>query len=254
MFFKVSDRGYQSSSRSFLFTLCNKNGYRPEKLPLRRTPDEYAICDRTRFGPVFGGPVFGGDCDLYIAYNAGGKKASYTEPHTYARPQGATSDGMCDVFAGTCKFTPDEMEVFHECRRNLLGYTGDLFHFFSDPTLVSDRGYQSSSRSFLFTLCNKNGYRPEKLPLRRTPDEKAICDHTGCGPVFGGDSAFGDPWFGFGCDLLIDDNAGGEKTCSTEPYKYARPQGASSDGPCDVFAGTLKFTPDEMEVFHEVVD
>ncbi|EDO29560.1 predicted protein [Nematostella vectensis] len=107
----MSDRGWQSSSRSFLFTLCNKNGYRPEKLPLRRTPDEYAIYDHTSFGPVFGGPVFS---DLFIDDNAGGNEVSCTDPLMYARPQGATFDGPCDVFAGTCKFTPNEMEVFHE--------------------------------------------------------------------------------------------------------------------------------------------
>ncbi|XP_032227838.1 tripartite motif-containing protein 45 isoform X2 [Nematostella vectensis] len=110
----MSDRECQSSSRSFLFTLCNKNGYRPEKLPLRDPPDEYAIYDHTSCGPVFGGPVFGGDCDLLITDNAGGNKVSCTEPSTYARPQGATSDGPCDVFAGKYTFTPDEMEVFHE--------------------------------------------------------------------------------------------------------------------------------------------
>ncbi|EDO27529.1 predicted protein [Nematostella vectensis] len=104
----MSGGGYQSSTKSFLFTLCNKNGYRPEKLPLRRAPDEYAICDDTRYGPMFGG------FDLCIAGNAGGNKVSCTEPHKYARPQGAPSDGKCDVFAGTWKFTPDEMEVFHE--------------------------------------------------------------------------------------------------------------------------------------------
>ncbi|EDO30848.1 predicted protein [Nematostella vectensis] len=109
--------------------------------------------------------------------------------------------------------------------------------------ILSDRGHQSSTKSFLFTLCNKNGYRPEKLPLRRTPDGCAIWDHTSCGP-----------WFGGGWDLLIADNAGGNEVSYTEPRTYARPQGVPSDGPCDVFAGTSTFTPDEMEVFHEVVD
>ncbi|XP_048578204.1 tripartite motif-containing protein 45-like isoform X2 [Nematostella vectensis] len=108
---------------------------------------------------------------------------------------------------------------------------------------MSDRGWQSSSRSFLFTLCNKNGYRPEKLPLRRTPDGCAICDYTSCGPVFGG-----------GSDLFIADNAGGNEESYTWSHTYARPQGAPSDGRCDVFAGKYRFTPDEMEVFHEVVD
>ncbi|XP_048578185.1 uncharacterized protein LOC116612999 isoform X1 [Nematostella vectensis] len=116
----MSDRGWQSSSKSFLLTLCNKNGYRPEKLPLRRTPDRYAICDDTRHGPVFGVdpvfgvPSFGGCSDLFIADNAGGNEESYTRSHTYARPQGVTSDGSCDVFADKYRFTPDEMEVFHE--------------------------------------------------------------------------------------------------------------------------------------------
>ncbi|EDO26648.1 predicted protein, partial [Nematostella vectensis] len=104
-----SGLGYQSSSISFLFTLCNKNGYRPEKLPLRDPLDEYAIWDDTRYGPVFGS--FG---DLFIVDNAGGNEGSYTWSQTYARPQGAPSDGECDVFAGKYRFTPDEMEVFHE--------------------------------------------------------------------------------------------------------------------------------------------
>ncbi|XP_048578198.1 tripartite motif-containing protein 45 isoform X1 [Nematostella vectensis] len=105
----MSGLGYQSSSISFLFTLCNKNGYRPEKLPLRDPLDEYAIWDDTRYGPVFGS--FG---DLFIVDNAGGNEGSYTWSQTYARPQGAPSDGECDVFAGKYRFTPDEMEVFHE--------------------------------------------------------------------------------------------------------------------------------------------
>ncbi|EDO27186.1 predicted protein, partial [Nematostella vectensis] len=124
-----------------------------------------------------------------------------------------------------------------------------VFGGYSDVAwTMSGRGYQSSTKSFLFTLRNKNGYRPEKLPLKRTPDEQAIWDHRSCGP------AFGDPWFGCGRDLFIADNAGGNKASCTEPHKYARPQGATSDGPCDVFAGEHRFTPDEMEVFHEVVD
>ncbi|XP_048577411.1 uncharacterized protein LOC116611725 [Nematostella vectensis] len=124
-----------------------------------------------------------------------------------------------------------------------------VFGGYSDVAwTMSDRGWQSSSRSFLFTLCNKNGYRPEKLPLRDPPDKFAIYDHTSYGQVFG------DPWFCGGSDLYIADNAGGNKVSRTEPHKYARPQGATFDGPCDVFAGTWTFTPDEMEVFHEVVD
>ncbi|XP_048578080.1 uncharacterized protein LOC116617352 [Nematostella vectensis] len=119
-----------------------------------------------------------------------------------------------------------------------------VFGGYSDVAwTMSDRGWQSSSKSFLYTLCNKNGYRPEKLPLRDPPDRIAIRDHTSCGPVFGG-----------GGDLFIADNAGGNEESYTEPHTYARPQGATSDGPCDVFAGTWSFTPDEMEVFHEVVD
>ncbi|EDO33889.1 predicted protein [Nematostella vectensis] len=119
-----------------------------------------------------------------------------------------------------------------------------VFGGYSDVAwTMSDRGWQSSSKSFLYTLCNKNGYRPEKLPLRDPPDRIAIRDHTSCGPVFGG-----------GGDLFIADNAGGNEESYTEPHTYARPQGVTSDGPCDVFAGTWSFTPDEMEVFHEVVD
>ncbi|XP_032238174.2 tripartite motif-containing protein 45 isoform X2 [Nematostella vectensis] len=105
----MTDRGYQSSSASFLYSLFSRYGYRPEKLPLSATPGQQAIFDSTDRGPSFGGGH-----DLYISNEAGSNSQSYTNPYSYACPQGGTTNNYCNVFAGTQNFTPDDMEVFYE--------------------------------------------------------------------------------------------------------------------------------------------
>ena len=102
---------YYSSYKSFLFTLYNTYGYRPQKLTLYRWR-YYAIYDSSGYGPTFGGGH-----DLYIRDYANTYSGSYTNAgHTYYSPYGCSGyRSYCSVFAGSYRsFTLSDIEVFYE--------------------------------------------------------------------------------------------------------------------------------------------
>ena len=106
---------YWYDSNAFLFSLVNKPGWAPIKLPQtgkNTSRRQYSIY----FNPSFG-PTFGGGNDIYISNYASSNRNSYGNlGHTYSPPSGY-SDGntLAKIFlAGTYSFTPDEVETFYE--------------------------------------------------------------------------------------------------------------------------------------------
>ena len=106
---------YYYDSQAFLFSLVNKPGWAPVKLPQTGTYSYYnshSIYDCSSYGPTFGG---GHDID--IADYASSSSSSYTTlGHTYSTPSGYSygSTFTQTFLAGTHNFTPDEVETFYE--------------------------------------------------------------------------------------------------------------------------------------------
>jgi len=103
---------YVSSSKSFIYSLHNVNGYYPMKLQIKSGQEGYAIYTHPSHGPTFGSGH-----DIHISNNAGGVQGSYfTCGHSYHLPPGYSSvNSSCHAsFAGSQSFTPTDIEVFYE--------------------------------------------------------------------------------------------------------------------------------------------
>ena len=96
---------YNTSSKSFIFSLRNKEGLAPFK----------SMVTNTSFSVYRGsscGPTFGEGHDIYIADNANQNANSYTNFGTsYSLPNEVTD--RYTILAGTRYFSPDEVEVFY---------------------------------------------------------------------------------------------------------------------------------------------
>ena len=100
--------GYHYDSHAFLFSLVNKPGWAPVKLPQYRYY-QYAIHGHCSAY----GPIFGGGHDLYIANYASSNSHSTAHlGYTYSPPSGYGSGST--FLAGGGNFTPDEVEIFYE--------------------------------------------------------------------------------------------------------------------------------------------
>jgi len=106
-----SSGGYASSSKSFIYSLYNINGYAPVKLQIASGRKQYAIYRDSSHGPRFGGAN-----DIYISNNAASNRQSHTYCGiTYPLPPGYSSCcSSCTFYAGSYKFTPTDIEVFYE--------------------------------------------------------------------------------------------------------------------------------------------
>ena len=118
IFFSLIDDSsskYQYDSKAFLFSLVNKPGWAPVKLPQTGTYSSnraYSVRFRSSFGPTFGGGY-----DIKISNSASSNSDSYSNlGHTYSPPSGYSySSTFAQTFlAGTYYFTPDEVETFYE--------------------------------------------------------------------------------------------------------------------------------------------
>ena len=107
--------GYYYDSQAFLFSLVNKPGWAPVKLPQTGTYSYYnshSIYDCSSYGPTFGG-----GWDIVIYDYASSSDNSYTNlGYTYSPPSGYSygSTFTQTFLAGTYQFTPDEVETFYE--------------------------------------------------------------------------------------------------------------------------------------------
>ncbi|XP_074627721.1 obscurin-like isoform X2 [Acropora palmata] len=108
-----SSCGFASSSKSFIYSLYNINGFSPVKLQIKSGRQIYAIYRCSRYGPTFGGGH-----DIHISNNAASNRNSYTYcGNTYSLPPGYSSSySSCRFYAGggSYKFTPTDVEVFYE--------------------------------------------------------------------------------------------------------------------------------------------
>ena len=110
-----SSNKYQYDSKAFLFSLVNKPGWAPVKLPQTgrySSRRAHSVCMVSSLGPTFGGGY-----DICISNSASSNSNSYSNlGYTYSPPSGY---GYISTFAqtflaGTYKFTPDEVETFYE--------------------------------------------------------------------------------------------------------------------------------------------
>ena len=116
--FLIFPTGYRCSyhydSQAFLFSLVNKPGWAPVKLP---QTGAYSSYSRSIYDCSSYGPIFGGGHDIYIANYASSSSSSYTNfVYTYSPPSGYSyqSTFTWTFLAGTYQFTPDEVETFYE--------------------------------------------------------------------------------------------------------------------------------------------
>ena len=108
----VSNCGHLYSSKAFLFSLVNKPGWAPVKLPQtgKYSSSRHSIYSCSSYGPTFGG---GGD--IYIPSSS--DTNSYTNlGYTYSPPSGHSygSSFTKSFLAGSYTFQPNEVEVFYE--------------------------------------------------------------------------------------------------------------------------------------------
>ena len=110
-FLPLGSGGYASSSKSFIYSLYNINGYAPVKLQIKSGQSQYAVVRDSSYGPTFGGGF-----DINIKNNAASHRQSYAYcGSTYPLPPGYSSSGSsCTFYAGSYRFTPTDIEVFYE--------------------------------------------------------------------------------------------------------------------------------------------
>ncbi|XP_068761361.1 uncharacterized protein [Montipora capricornis] len=106
-----SSCAYASSSKSFIYSLYNINGYAPVKLQVKSGRQSFAIHGCSSYGPTFGSGH-----DIHISNNAASNRDSYTScGYSYPLPPGySSSRSSCRFFAGggSHMFTPTDVEVF----------------------------------------------------------------------------------------------------------------------------------------------
>ncbi|XP_015756478.1 PREDICTED: hemicentin-2-like isoform X4 [Acropora digitifera] len=108
-----SSCAWASSSKSFIYSLYNINGFSPVRLQIKSRWQSRAIYRCSGYGPSFGGGH-----DIHISNNSASNRNSYTYcGHTYHLPPGYSSSGRsCRFYAGggSFYFTPTDVEVFYE--------------------------------------------------------------------------------------------------------------------------------------------
>ncbi|KAK3741715.1 hypothetical protein QZH41_012907, partial [Actinostola sp. cb2023] len=100
---------YAASSKAFLFSLYNKNGYQPFKVTVKNPPNAKALCGYAKFGPTFGSSS---GYDLYISNDAS-TKLSYSRILNYHIPPGCSFNVFCTTYADTTHFYLSDIEVFY---------------------------------------------------------------------------------------------------------------------------------------------
>ena len=108
---------YRYDSQAFLFSVVNKPGWAPVKLPQtgqKSYLNRHSIADCSSRGPIFGG-----GSDIHIANYASSSSSSYANlGHTYSPPSGYNySSTFARTFlagGSNYHFTPDEVETFYE--------------------------------------------------------------------------------------------------------------------------------------------
>ena len=110
-----SSSGWQYDSKAFLFSLVNKPGWAPVKLP---QTGKYSSNRESIYCTSGKGPTFGNGFDIYISNYASSNTNSYSNlGWTYSPPSGysfASTFAQTFLAGTTYNFTPDEVETFYE--------------------------------------------------------------------------------------------------------------------------------------------
>ena len=107
--FSASLSGQDATSKSFIFSLVDKEGLAPFKSMVKLSQSSFAI-----YCVPYNGPAFGchWGCEILITNNANQNAHSYTNfGRYYSLPNGVTDRRT--ILAGTYYFSPDEVEVFY---------------------------------------------------------------------------------------------------------------------------------------------
>ena len=126
---------YQYDSKAFLFSLVNKPGWAPVKLP---QTGKYASYFRSIGSENYYGPIFGAGSDIFISSYASSNSLSYSDlGFTYSPPSGYSygSTFAQTFLAGTYKFTPDEVEAFYETTKMQWAASALTFRWACFPVL-----------------------------------------------------------------------------------------------------------------------
>ena len=110
-----SGSGYRYDSNAFLFSLVNKPGWVPVKLP--QTGKDSSNRRFSIYDDRSNGPTFGGGFDIHISIYASSNRNSKSNlGWTYSPPSGYSyGSTFTETFlAGSKNFTPDEVETFYE--------------------------------------------------------------------------------------------------------------------------------------------
>ena len=110
-----SGSGFRYDSNAFLFSLVNKPGWAPVKLP--QTGKYSSRRQKSIYKNPLYGPTFGGGHDIYISNYASSNRNSHSNRgSTYSPPSGYSygSTFAQTFLAGTYQFTPGEIETFYE--------------------------------------------------------------------------------------------------------------------------------------------
>ena len=135
-----------------------------------------------------------------------------------------------------------------QCLSQVSIRTMSLMTLLSHPYFLVDSssGYRYDTNAFLFSLVNKPGWVPVKLPQTGKDSSNrrySIYDDRSYGPTLGG-----------GFDINISNYASSNRnSCSNLGWTYSPPSGYSYGSTfAETFlAGSKNFTPDEVETFYE---
>ena len=109
--FLASGNLYVTTSKSFIFSLVDKEKLAPFKCMVKQSRSTSAIFNLNSFNITLG-PTFGAGYDIHIADNANQNKNSYSNfGQSYSLPNGVTDRHT--ILAGTHTFSPEEIEVFY---------------------------------------------------------------------------------------------------------------------------------------------
>ena len=106
--FSASVDKYSATSKSFIFSLVDKEGLAPFKSMVKHASSSKAIYRWSSYGPTFGGWRH----DIHISDYANQNTNSFTNfGNSYSPPNGVTDRHT--ILAGARYFSPDEVEVFY---------------------------------------------------------------------------------------------------------------------------------------------
>ena len=109
--FLASGNLYVTTSKSFIFSLVDKEKLAPFKCMVKQKRSSSAIFNIYRSNITLG-PTFGAGYDIHIADNANQNNNSYTNfGSSYSLPNGVTN--RLTILAGTYHFSPEQVEVFY---------------------------------------------------------------------------------------------------------------------------------------------